>query len=112
MAVLAVEQILEGIQAVVGPRGARVEGALVIVEVGLEGGGRVAVAMAREVRRVRAGALDVGVGRHGSHVGRGSDWLMTVMASRYGLDLFTVCSRDAKRVRERTSSRQSLMGSS
>lgn len=68
VAVLAVEQVLEGVEAVGRARRSRVEGPLEGVELlrGARGGG-IAVAVAGEVGRIGAGALDIGVGSQCSH---------------------------------------------
>lgn len=62
VAVLAVEQVLEGVEAIGRTRRSRVEGPLESIE--LLGGARsgwIAVAVAGEVGRVGAGALNIGV---------------------------------------------------
>lgn len=60
VAVLAVEQVLQGVKAIGRARGSRVEGPLESIQLlGGTRGGWIAVAVAGEVGRVRAGALDI-----------------------------------------------------
>lgn len=83
MAVLAIEKVLERIETIVCARRSRVKGAFLVVGIGLQGRGGIAVAVTRRVGWIRAGTLDVGVGRHGRHLdGRDSKYsrLLTSMA--------------------------------
>lgn len=68
VAVLAIEQVFEGVEAIGCTRRSRVEGPLEGVE--LLGGAwssGIAMAMARKIGRIRTGALDIGVRSQCSH---------------------------------------------
>lgn len=76
VAVLAVEKVLEGVKAISRARGSWIEGPLEGVELlGSARGGGIAVAVAGEVGRVGAGALNIGVWGQCSHrEGRPAVW--------------------------------------
>lgn len=67
VALHAVEEVFEGVQAEVGARGARVEGGFVVVGLRLQRSGGVVVVMARDIGWIGARTEDVRVRAHGGH---------------------------------------------